>query len=193
MRNKLGFKFVEVVVIALLFVAIGVPTFAGLPVRPDQDFYGTVNFDGPIKIDGTTVNATAAQLNQLNTGTGSMDRISAKTAGSDVTIPTNVTISGWATYSAATLTVTNGQAIVPTAKYMKLLPTGVCTCTVTVVTTGGREVVFEVGNSNSVLFADDNSTQNLVTDRTLTTNRLLRVWSSTGPNKWLEAGYSENQ
>jgi len=179
--------------VVLFFLALNVPTFAGRPVRGNLDYTGVVNFEGELEIGGTKVNSTAAELNQMNTGTQAVERLNAKTAGDYIELNTNIVINGWTTYSVASLAVTNGQAISVSARNMLLLPSDAsATCTVTTVSSSGREVNFTVGNGNEVVFTDDNGTLNLQQTRTVQTNDVLNMWSGTGPNKWVEGFFSDN-
>ena len=98
MRNRVE-SFVWIMVIAMLMTGV---TFARNE-RGNWDYTGKHNHEGNWYIKGTQVNATAAELNQLDTGAGSFDTVTEKTAGSGVTVDVKVLIKDGEVLSSGTI------------------------------------------------------------------------------------------
>jgi len=170
---------------SLGLVLIAGLAIAGLSNRQNTDFYGENDFRGPLKKLGTTITATAAELNI-------MDGVTATAAEINAVADRSAT--------ASTLTPTNGEAITlpTTGGYIILSPigganNGTNTCTISSPWTANIEYTFVVhpDATNRFKVADNSELIAIGHDVTMSNSDTMVIYTRTTTNL-VKVSFSDN-
>ena len=164
-----GAVFAVPLVMILAFNALVVQPSSG-GTGTEASLLGTTRINSPVEMNNTLYVKDAATFASTQSTTGASTFTGAATfngaatlngavtANSTMAVVGNLTLSGFAIHSSATMTPTDGGTITPTAEFVTLVPGGALGADLGACTTGSSTVLYNSVNASVVITDTGNGT-----------------------------------